>query len=238
LRLTARYTYSQTRDNLSNTFAEGSNGAFGLGYLDPFNPDLDYGNSEFDVRHRFTSSFVWNIPHVSSAKGFFNQMFNGWELTGIVNLRSGVPFTVADCTNAFAVCSRAILDGPVNFKGAVDHDSLDVGTPNRYNYIDLSGLNPGSFVDQIGLAEFPPFPSNMSKRNAFRAPGFWNVDSALYKNFKLTERYTLQFRFEAYNVFNHANLFVSYAEAEVNTGFVPASFLGRRNVQLAGKIIF
>src|SRR4030095_13446642 len=62
LRLTARYTYSQTRDNLSNTFAEGQNGNFGLGYLDPFNPDLDYGNSEFDVRHRLTSTFVWNIP--------------------------------------------------------------------------------------------------------------------------------------------------------------------------------
>jgi len=210
-----------------------------LGYLDPFNHDLDYGNSEFDVRHRFTSSFVWNIPSVSRAKGFFNQLVNGWELTGIINVRSGVPFSVADCTNAFTVCSRAILDGPVNFSGSVNHDAVGVsGTPNRYNYIDLSGLHPGSFVDQIGLAELPPFPSNMSKRDEFRAPGFWNIDSALYKNFKLTERYTLQFRFEAYNVLNHANLFISFPEAEVNTGFVPASFNGRRNVQMAGKIIF
>ena len=238
LRLTARYTYSQTKDNISNTFAEGQNGAFGLGYLDPFNPDLDYGNSEFDVRHRFTSSFTWNVPNVKSAKGFFNQLLNGWELTGIINIRSGVPFSVADCTNAFSVCSRAILDGPVKFQGSVTRSAGTNDAPNRYNYIDLTGLHPGAFVDQLGFAEFPPFPSDMSKRDAFRAPGFWNLDSGLYKNFKLTEKYTLQFRFEAYNVFNHANLFVSYAEAEVNTGYVPASFAGRRNVQLAGKFIF
>ena len=94
-------------------------------------------------------------------------------------------------------------------------------------------------MDAAGLSEFPPFPSNMSKRNAFRSPGVWNLDSALYKSFKLTEHYTFQFRFEAYNVFNHANLFISGGEADVNgSGFVPASFKGRRNVQIAGKIIF
>ena len=239
LRLTARYTYSFTRDNLSNTFAEGQNGQFNLGYLDPFNPDLDYGFSEFDVRHRVSASFVWDLPHVSSTKGFVNQALNGWEITGIVNMRSGVPFSVYDCTNGFSVCSRAILDGPVNFRGSINHDAIGVSdAPNRYKYIDLSGLHPGAFVDQIGLAEFPPFPSNMSKRDAFRGPGFWNLDSALYKNFKLTERYTLQLRFEAYNVFNHANLFIHYSETEVNTGYVPAFFDGRRNIQIAGKIIF
>ncbi len=239
LGITARYTYSQTKDNLSNTFAEGQNGNFNLGYLDPFNPDLDYGNSEFDVRHRFSSSFTWNVPKVSAAKGFVNQLVNGWELTGIFNIRSGVPFTVYDCTNAFSACSRAILDGNVNFSGSVNHHSVGVpDAPNRYNYIDLTGLNAGSFVDQLGLAEFPPFPSNMSKRDAFRAPGFWNIDGGLYKNFKLTERYTLQFRFEAYNVLNHANLFVTYGDADVELPFVPASFDGRRNVQMAMKVIF
>jgi hypothetical protein len=239
VRVTARYTYSVTKDNLSNTFAEGQNGNFNLGYLDPFNPDLDYGYSEFDVRHRFSSSFTWNVPHVSAAKGFFNQLVNGWELTGIINLRTGVPFTTYDCSFAVNVCSRAILDGPVNFKGSVNHDSIGVSdAPNRYNYIDLTGLHPGAFTDALGFAEFPPFPSNMSKRDAFRAPGFWNIDGGLYKNFKLTERYTLQLRLEAYNVLNHANLFVSYGEADDELPFVPASFFGRRNVQLAGKIIF
>jgi hypothetical protein len=252
LRLTARYTYSQAKDNLSDVFSSPDN-QFNLGYLDPFNPDLDYGFADFDVRHRFTSSFTWDVPHVSSAKGFVNQVVNGWELTGIFSMRSGTPFTVHDSSGVFGAYIRGLLNGPVNFRGSVNHDAVgDPDIPNRYKYIDLSGLTPNcdadgppalggtcTFSDAAGLAEFPPFPSNMSKRNAFRSPGVWNLDSALYKSFKLTEHYTFQFRFEAYNVFNHANLFISGGEADVNgSGFVPASFKGRRNVQIAGKIIF
>jgi hypothetical protein len=143
---------------------------------------------------------------------------------------------------------RARLNGPVNFRGSVNHDAV-AGGFNRYNYVDLSGLTAGTFLDSNLLSEFPPFPSDMSKRNAFRRPGFWNADTALYKNFKVNERVSLQLRFEAYNVFNHANLYISGGEADVaGTTFVPACFgrpeclstnvAERRNVQLAGKIIF
>jgi hypothetical protein len=239
LRLGARYTYSINRDNLSTTFSEDQNGNFNLGYLDPFNPDLDYGFSNNDIRHRFVTNFTWNIPSPAEAKGWLKQAVGGWELTGIFSARSGVPFSVFDCTFAVSVCSRAILSGAVNLKGSINHDAVGVsGTPNRYKYIDLGGLTPGEFVDRIGQAENPPFPANMSKRNAFRGPGLWNMDGALYKNFRVTEGKQIQLRFEAYNVFNHANLFVSGGEAEVNNGFVPAFFDGRRNIQIAGKFIF
>jgi outer membrane receptor protein involved in Fe transport len=248
LRLTARYTYSSAKDNLSDTFSSPAN-QFNLGYLDPFNPDLDYGYADFDVRHRFTSSFTWEIPRVSSATGFFNQLVNGWEVTGIINIRTGTPFSVYDSTNAFNAVMRAQLNGPVEFDGSVNRSNGLPGTPNRYSYIDLSGLTPGLFVDQVGLSEFGPFPSDMSERNAFRRPGFWNVDSAVYKNFRITERTSLQLRVEAYNVFNHANLFVSGGEADVaTTTFIPACYgrpdcstsnlAERRNIQIAGKIIF
>lgn len=238
LRLGARYTYAISRDNLSTTFSEGQGGNFNLGYLDPFNPDLDYGFSENDMRHRFVTNFTWEIPS-PRVEGWLKQVVGGWELTGIYTARSGVPFSVFDCTFFDSACSRAILSGAVNFKGSINHDSIGVaGTPNRYSYINLGSLTPGEFIDGIGQAENPPFPANMSKRNAFRGPGLWNLDGALYKNFKVTEGKSIQLRFEVYNVFNHANLFVSGGEAEVNTGYVPAFFDGRRNVQLAGKFIF
>jgi len=127
----------------------------------------------------------------------------------------------------------------VNFTGSVNHDAIGVSdSPNRYKFIDLSSLTPGEFRDAQNAAEFPPFPSNMSKRNAFRGPGFWNIDSAIYKNFRITETKKIQLRFETYNTLNHANLFISGGEAEVNTGYVPAFFDGRRNIQIAGKFIF
>lgn len=246
LRLTARYTFSQAKDNLSDTFSSPQN-QFNLGYLDPFNPDLDYGSADYDVRHRFTSTFVWDIPRVSSAKGFLNQLVNGWELTGIINLRSGTPFSIYDSSLVAGAIMRAQLNGSIDSSGSVNRNAGQGF--NRFGFIDLSGLTPGQFLDSNLLAEFPPFPSDMSERNAFRRPGFWNVDSALYKNFKVTERVSLQFRFEAFNVFNHANLYVSGGEADVaTTSFIPACYgrpeclstntAERRNIQLAGKLIF
>jgi hypothetical protein len=164
----------------------------------------------------------------------------GWEISGIFTARTGVPFSVFDCTFAIGACSRAILSGPVNFKGHVGHDSVGVkDVPNRYKYIDLSGLTAGEFRDRNGMAEFPPFPPNMSKRDQFRGPGFWNLDAALYKNFHITEEKRLQLRLETFNTLNHANLFIVGGESDVSSStFVPAEFRGRRNVQLAAKFIF
>jgi hypothetical protein len=239
LRAGVRYTYSINKDNLTTTFSEDQNGNFNLGYLDPFNPDLDYGYSNNDIRHRFVTNFTWEIPSPKGADGWMKQVVGGWELNGILTARTGVPFSVFDCTNAVGVCSRAILSDAVNLSGSVNHDAVgEAGTPNRYNYVNLGNLTPGEFIDSNGFGEFGPFPSNMGRRNAFRAPGVWNLDAALYKNFHITEQKRIQLRFETYNTFNHANLFVSGGEAEVNTGFVPAFFDGRRNIQLAAKFIF
>ncbi|MEK6302618.1 MAG: TonB-dependent receptor [Acidobacteriota bacterium] len=239
VRAGVRYTYAVSKDNLSTTFSEDQNGNFNLGYLDPFNPDLDYGYSNNDVRHRFVTNFTWEIPSPKSANGWMKQVVGGWEINGIFTARTGAPFSVFDCTRAVNVCSRAILSDAVNLTGSVNHDAVGVAdTPNRYNFIDLGRLTPGEFIDVTGQAEFGPFPSNMSRRNLFRAPGVWNMDAALYKNFHITEQKRIQLRFETYNTFNHANLFVSGGEAEVNTGFVPAFFDGRRNIQLAAKFIF
>jgi hypothetical protein len=237
LRLGARYTLAFNRDNLSTTFSEDQNGNFNLGYLDPFNPDLDYGYSNNDVRHRFVSNFTWDIPS-GGAEGWLKQVVGGWEVNGIVTLRSGAPFSVFDCTFAFGVCSRAILSSPVSTTGDVSRNEGVSDTPNRYRFIDLSNLVPGEFRDSNGMAEFPTFPSNMAERNAFRGPGFWNIDVALFKSFYIKEGQRIQFRFETYNTLNHANLFIQGGEAEVNTGYVPAFYDGRRNVQMAIKYIF
>jgi len=239
LRLGAKYTYSVSKDNLSTTFSESGNN-FNLGYLDPFNPNLDYGYSDNDVRHRFIANFTYEIPSPKGANGWMRQVVGGWELNGIILARTGPPFTVYDCTRVLSACSRAVMSGSVTY------GSTPVADANRFNFLDLSNLTPGEFVDKNGTAEFGPFPSNMSKRNQFRAPGVWNTDLAIYKNFQIKEGKRLQLRLETYNTFNHANLFVSGGDAEVSNGatvdgkggFVPALRLGTRNIQIAGKFIF
>ena len=242
LRLTARYTYAQTKDNLSTTFSESGNN-FNLGFLDPFDPNVDYGNADFDVRHRFVTSFTWNIPEAKGANGWARQLVNGWQLSGIFTARTGSPFSVFDCSfSIFAEspCMRVIANGPLNFNPHISRSDA-TSESNRYSFIDLTGLTGGVFQNPItGGNEPGPYPDNMTKRNAFRGPGFWNLDGAMFKTFKFTERVSFQFRFEAYNVLNHANAFVVYGfpDNEISNGFVPALYTGRRNVQIAGKVIF
>jgi hypothetical protein len=239
LQFTARYTYSHTKDNLSSTFSESGNN-FNLGLLDHFNPDLDYGYADFDVRHRFSTSFNYSIGgNRPVGTGFMNQAFGGWTLTGIFTASTGAPFSIFDCTLAFfEVCPRLAPTGGIPFSTPDDPAPAD-GAPNTFKLIDLSNQVGGTFANPVlGIAEFGPFPANMTERNAFRGPGFWNVDAGLYKNFRVTEGSTIQIRGEVYNVFNHANMFLQGGTAEVNEAFVSGKRFGRRHVQLAAKFIF
>ena len=71
-----------------------------LGYLDAFNPRLNYGNSDFNIRHRFNFSLSWELPWLkSSDNAFVRTALGGWGLGAILSIRSGSPFTVYDCNN-------------------------------------------------------------------------------------------------------------------------------------------
>jgi outer membrane receptor protein involved in Fe transport len=244
LTLTTRYTLSKAKDNLSTTFSESGNN-FNLGLLDPFDPSLDYGPADFDVRHRLTSSFVWDLPFARNASGAARHLLGGWTLSGRFVARTGLPFTVFDCTpTAITVCLRLIPTGPVNF-GKPDQ-LQDSGDPNSFIYTDLSNQTRSTFTDVSGGNEVGPFPADMTRRNAFRGPGFWNADLALFKNVRFTERMRLQLRAEAFNVFNHSNLYIVGSSADRGNGFVqakkgyPASNVPaeRRNIQLAVRFMF
>jgi hypothetical protein len=142
---------------------------------------------------------------------------------------------------------RARLTGAVDFNGSGTL-TADATTPNRFQYIDLSGLlsGAGTFTDISGGTEVGPYPTDMSARNAFRGPGYWNFDLGIHKNFRLSERYTLQLRSEFYNILNHSNLYVVYTDADVSSstyvpvqrGVRPDGTVERRNVQLALKLLF
>ncbi len=251
LTLTARYTFAQSKDNLSSTFSESGNN-FNLGLLDPFNPSLDYGYADFDLRNRFVASYVWEVPFgKNSSNGFVKHVLSGWTLAGISTIRSGAPFTVFDCSLAITVCLRLVPTGPVSF-GAPD-TLLGTNNPNEFVFTNLANTAATTNSDVSGANEVGPYPASMTERNSFRGPGLWNVDMSFHKTISLTERYKIQFRGEVYNIFNHANLFINGGSAEVNnqcrqfddiTGFctrggnVNAFKDGRRNVQLAIKFLF
>jgi outer membrane receptor protein involved in Fe transport len=242
LHLNFNYTWSHAIDNLSTTFSDAdalSNnwGQFVTGMLDPFAPNLNKGNADYDARHRLVVSAVWDVPGPKTGKGLATQVLGGWSVAPIFTARTGSPYTIFDCTNAYNFCPMAAFTAPVST--AANGSPTPVGAPNTFNYLTIPSsvynyTNPTYFYSDL-----PPFPNSMTSRNAFRAPGVWNLDMGLYKSFKLSERFKLQFRAEAYNIFNHANLYVVANNADVSsTSYIPAERLGRRNVQLAAKLIF
>ena len=234
LTFTAKYTLSSAKDNLSSTFADTSQ-AFFLGFTDQYNPELDYGPADFDVRHRFTTGFTYEVPFNGNSAAA-RHLLGGWSFNGLAVLRSGYPFTIYDCTFAGVTCTRLVPTGAVNVNSS---NPPDAGSANRFTMVDLSNQTARVPANPIsGNYNFGPYPAEMTRRNAFRGPGFWNVDAALYKRFRITETKSIQLRAEVFNIFNHANLFTDYGTAEVNEPGVLAFRNGRRNVQLAVKFIF
>ena len=216
LQFSANYTFSNAKDNLSSTFSDSGNN-FNLGYLDAFDPMLDWGYAGFDVRHRGSISGIWAIPFARNASGVAKALAADWQLNFILTARSGFPFTIFDCTNGLSLCMR--MQDPVG----IDRNALDgsaTGNPNEYKLLDLTPVmrSAGGYVHpRTGNSDFGPYPADMTERNAFRGPGFWNVDLGLSKRVRFGDGYAVQFRLETYNLFDHANMFANSGDADISS---------------------
>jgi outer membrane receptor protein involved in Fe transport len=245
LTLRTNYTYAHAMDNLSSTFSESANNG-NLGLLDPFNPKLDRGSADFDVHNRLAVSGTWDVPFARNTSGFAKRAFDGWTLSSIFTAHSGLPFTMYDCTGAFAVCPRAMVTGTRPSKTGVGN--VASGAPNTFNYVDLTAINFDTtyFNPIVGISDFGPYPSTMLPRNYFRGPGAYNVDLGVYKTTKITERINLQFRAESFDLLNHSNLYIVQSDNDISSvsvvrakrGVPPIAANERRNIQLALRLIF
>lgn len=252
------YTWSHALDNLSSTFSD-SNYNYNTGLLDPFNPGLDYGNADFDVRHRFVLSGTYAPPYgLKSSNALVKYALAGWELAPMIRFNTGTPFTLFDCNNGYYYCPRAQVTGP---ESKLTRGTAVEGVGNEYYWIAQpivnaanTYYNPLTGNADIGNCTVPgegasapcPWPTNMLHRNTFRTPNNVNFDMGIYKNIPVTERVKLQVRGELYNVFNHANNYINGGTIDVsastdnsgNIGLVTVKKYDQRNVQLALKIIF
>ena len=262
--LQANYTWAHNIDDLSSTFGD-SNNNLNLGLLNPFYAGLDRGNSDFDVRHRFVFSANWEIPWMKNAtNALARHLLGGWQVAPIFTAQTGLPFSIFDYSNTMWNGLRYTPTGAVQYSSS---NLKNVGV-NDFVYLTLpasqwvEGPNPnfqcnqtydeaGELTSFTNCADFGPYPKGMSARNAFRGPGFWNLDLGIYKNIKITERTKVQFRGELFNAFNHHNYYIQGSNTYADTAgpftinAVKGSVYGypsasdeRRNVQLGLKVIF
>jgi hypothetical protein len=215
LTLVANYTYSHSLDDISSTFSDSIQGGSGegygsLGYTDVTNPKLDWGNSDSDVRNRFVVSPIWQTPWFKSGKGV-GEALGGWSLVGVFTGRAGIPFTVYDVSNEFNFYTLPRLTpATAPILRVSKNPQQTPGVPNSYNLLTVPiPASSAPLNSALGISDFGPFPAGMMARNQFRGPGAWNFDSAVNKEFKLTERFGLTFRAEGFNVFNHHNMYTN-----------------------------
>ncbi len=202
---------------------------------------LDWGYAEFDARHRMAASVIWTLPFGRSSTGAAKALAADWQLNFIFSARTGFPFTLWDSTNGcYYNCVYMRAEDPIGIPRKVTAGTA-TGNPNEYELIDLARIlqYAGGYVNpKTGTSEFGPYPADMTKRNAFRGPGNWNVDFALSKRIRFGSR-AVQVRWEAYNLFNHANMYVRASDADVGAVTAVTGYKdGNRRMQLGFKFEF
>ncbi|MBK9706016.1 MAG: carboxypeptidase regulatory-like domain-containing protein [Acidobacteria bacterium] len=157
---------------------------------DPFNYSLDRGDSDLDRRQMFVANGVYVLPSFKDKGAFVNHILGDWQVNAIVSLVGGVPINVTSGANT-AGLAGAGSQRPNLVSGVPIY--LKTSNPLQY-------LNPAAF-SLPGVGQFGTLG-----RGAIRGPGLANVDFSVNKNWKVRERFGIQFRAEMFNVFNHVNL--------------------------------
>ena len=213
LQWTAAYTWGHAIDEVSDLFD-----LSGARALPQNNGNLraERGNASFDVRHRLVASLVWDLPFFNKSK-----LLGGWRLAGIGTVQTGQPYTIYAPYDAN-------LDGNLT-----DRLNSTVGLKNvQKNEVQFEFSDPLSQVASLGQ-------DGAVGRNTFRAPGLADVDLAVSKNFRFTERARCEFRTEFFNLLNRTHFGIPVHEVDfpgfgrsVNT-LIPA-----RTIQFALKFSF
>jgi hypothetical protein len=202
------YTWSHALDDMSNGGLEPystNTAGDSLRYqIDPFNlRRFNYANSDYDFTRILSVSYIWELPFKSN-RGFMNQAFGGWALSGVLFKRSGTPYSVVN---------PSIDAGLGNDGGSPSGNTLAgfIGGPTPNCSVSLS-LSVGC----LQASQFQVTPGSATgiaqtdfgtvSRNHFRGPAYFNTDLSIKKNFRLTDSgLTFEMGANAYNILNHPN---------------------------------
>ena len=196
---------------------------------------LDRGLSAFDFRHRWTTSFLYELPIgkgkalLGNTNAITNVLLGGWQLGGIATLQSGFPFTLycgsGPIQNGGDNCYPDNLGGNPNLPS-------DQRGPNRWFNID-------NFVNRIVNPSLPLYRYGNNARNNIIGPPLVDVDFSTFKNFRFTELRSLQFRAEFFNLLNHPIFGQPNSTAGTpNFGTITGTRVDSREIQFGLKLIF
>jgi hypothetical protein len=186
----ASYTWAHALDIASSADLGAQNGGDFRFYQQP---DREYGNADFDVRHRFVVSYLYELPvgHgkalLGDGNGVLEAIAGGWQIGGIASFSTGNWYT--------------ILDGNASFANSDGQQR-----PDLVGNVHAKPCAPGTFFNTCAFADPPLGSFGNVGRNTVQGPGYQIWDFSIFKNFQISERSRLEFRSEFFNLFNHPNL--------------------------------
>jgi hypothetical protein len=205
------YTWSHNLDETSNGGLfqygfEGNNTILGQIYPTSLRTD-NYGNSDYDVRHLVNADFVVNPSfHKTGAMKWATE---GWQFSGKMFWRTGLPYTIADGNLAGYVINGGDTT-PVFITGNAQPGGCSKSNAS-YNGNAPGCLSPAGILDTAAaLGNFfagtgPALGYPTERRNQYRGPRYFDMDLNLFKNFKIAERFNFAIGAQAFNAFNHPN---------------------------------
>jgi hypothetical protein len=205
----ANYTLSESKDTTSSDDGFRDGGAQ-QGLVDL---DLDYGPSDFDVRHTYSIGATYSLP--SAGSGILRQIISGWGVDGIVRGRSAFPMTPL-INNVFGPITQTV------------RPDLVPGQPIFLRGSACPGSCPGGWaLNRAAFVAPAPGTAGNFPRNSIRGFDAWQADMSLRRTFALPRETQLQFKFEVFNITNHVN----FADPAVSLVFgvfgVPTQMLNR-----------
>jgi hypothetical protein len=209
LMILANYTWSKSLDDLPpRAGVTGFDTSSALPWDDPRRHQFDYGPSEFDHKHRFVASWIWQMPSLKNQSSVLRGFFGDWQLSGLMQAQSGRPATI---TQGSDISGTGIGQDRGTFTGANPYSSGPCATSASCK----TWLNPAAFVptnipDPANPGKTIPNPAlknsfgNVGK-GSLRFPGFYSWDMGISKTFVVTESFKVQLRGEFFNIFNQVN---------------------------------
>jgi hypothetical protein len=205
------YTWAHSLDVTSNDSLTGGGVPTAL-----YNLRQDYGNSDWDVRHAMTAAMSWDLPNKNLESRIARLLLQHWSIDGVTRVRSASDFTVLYAPNSPFFSPDL---GPVPFRpDIVSGQPLYISDPTQPRG---KRLNPDAFSIPAVLRQ------GTETRNSIRGFGVFQTDFSLRRQFEINERWSVLFRADAFNVFNHPN-FGNPSPFLDQPGFgVPSATLGQ-----------
>jgi len=186
-------------------------------YQNPFDRNADRAVCDFDLRHNFVTTFVYQVPKLTNTA--VNAILGNWAFSFLLSRNNGFPFTPSTGIDAS-------LSG-------VGRDRPDV--VNEPYVRDTKTLR---WISATAFVRNQPGRFGNAGYNSLRGPGFFNADTSLTRHFRFRDRHRFELRFEFFNVLNHTNFDIPASNLNASTFGIIQSARDPRILQFAAKYAF